>query len=212
MDDFEIFIEKLQAALKQPLPGLEAQLRMAGMRRIIREGHMEIPPHARNGAVLALFYPFRKEIRLVFMKRTEYPGVHSGQISFPGGGAEPEDPSIEMTALRETQEEIGVDARDIRLIGKLSELYIPPSNFLVTPVVGFIPFRPEFQPDPQEVDSLIEISLDDLLREDAITEKEISIFPAARMTVPCYFVNECVIWGATAMMLNELVAVIRTIS
>lgn len=212
MDDFQRFILSLEKGLKQPLPGLEAQLRMAGLRRIIREGRMEAPDDARKAAVLVLFYPSGPDVMLVFMKRNEYPGVHSGQVSFPGGGMEPQDPDMEQTALRETQEELGVRASTVRVIGRLSELYIPPSNFLVTPVVGYATKRPEFRPDPGEVAGIIEVRLSDLLRSGTIQQKEIELFPSARMEVPCFFVNDTVIWGATAMMLSELIAVVRELS
>jgi 8-oxo-dGTP pyrophosphatase MutT (NUDIX family) len=133
-------------------------------------------------------------------------------VSFPGGGAEPEDTDLVQTALREAFEEIGVPADRVRVLGKLSELYIPPSNFLVTPVVGYLDFRPDFIADTEEVDHIIEVPLTELLSPNCLTEKEIVIFPDVRLNVPCYYARENIIWGATAMMLSELIETIRTIS
>ncbi len=212
MEYFQEWIDKLQGRLSRPLPGLEYQLRLATMNRKIRNGMMEIPTGAKKSAVLALFYPCVDDLCLAFIKRPEYPGVHSGQVSFPGGGAEPEDTDLVQTALREAFEEIGVPADRVRVLGKLSELYIPPSNFLVTPVVGYLDFRPDFIADPEEVDHIIEVPLTELLSPNCLTEKEIVIFPDVRLNVPCYYARENIIWGATAMMLSELIETIRTIS
>ncbi len=212
MEYFQEWIDKLQGRLSRPLPGLEYQLRLATMNRKIRNGMMEIPTGAKKSAVLALFYPCGDDLCLAFIKRPEYPGVHSGQVSFPGGGAEPEDTDLVQTALREAFEEIGVPADRVRVLGKLTELYIPPSNFLVTPVVGYLDFRPDFIADPEEVDHIIEVPLTELLSPNCLTEKEIVIFPDVRLNVPCYYARENIIWGATAMMLSELIETIRTIS
>jgi 8-oxo-dGTP pyrophosphatase MutT (NUDIX family) len=143
------------------------------------------------------------------MKRTEYPGVHSGQISFPGGGREPGDTDIVDTALRETEEEIGIKKESITTIGTLTDLYIPPSNFLVTPVIGYINERPVFHPDPEEVDEVVEVALEKIMDTNTKQEKEITIFPDIKIKVPSYYTNGHVIWGATAMMLSELIEIIN---
>ena len=205
MQIFNDFITKLKEKLAGPLPGLDSQLRMASMRRVIEQGRMKVPADVKKGGVLVLFYPHQEQVYLVLMKRTEYPGVHSGQISFPGGGWEPEDQNMTETALRETEEEIGVKRQLVRPVGFLSELFIPPSNFLVTPVVGYIEARPEFRPDPSEVAQIVEIPLNEFLREENRLEKNITVYPDIRMRVPCFYINGNVIWGATAMMINELI-------
>jgi 8-oxo-dGTP pyrophosphatase MutT (NUDIX family) len=206
--DFGKFIEDLRGRLQGPLPGLNSQMRMATMRRRIRDGQVEVPPDARKAGVLVLFYRKGGEIYIPFIKRNEYPGVHSGQISFPGGGMEPADGDIIQTALRETEEEIGISRNLVMPIGKLSDLFIPPSNFLVTPVVGYMAATPSFRPDPSEVDRILEVPLMDLLDPGILQEKEITLFPEVRIKVPCFYVDGQVIWGATAMMLCELVDVI----
>ena len=207
-EEFRLFMNDLQGRLKMPLPGLSSQMKMATMKRIMRNGKVEIPEDARNAGVLVLFYRKGEEIFIPFIRRNEYPGVHSGQISFPGGGREEHDRDITETALRETEEEIGVAKNLVNPIGRLSELFIPPSNFVVTPVVGFMEEIPDFRPDPSEVQNVLEVPLKALLHPDAVQQKEIEIFPEVRIQVPCYYIDCHVIWGATAMMISELLDVI----
>jgi 8-oxo-dGTP pyrophosphatase MutT (NUDIX family) len=209
MMEFKAFTNSIERKLAQPLPGLPSQLKMAGMRRLIEDGGVTVPDDAKKSAVLALFYPADDKISMVFIKRAEYQGVHSGQISFPGGGWEKGDKDLVDTALREAEEEIGVYREAVTAIGKLTDLFIPPSNFLVTPIVGYIAERPEFIPDSDEVESILEISLDDLLDDSNILEKEITIFPDVPLKVPSFYIDGHVIWGATAMILSELIEVIR---
>jgi 8-oxo-dGTP pyrophosphatase MutT (NUDIX family) len=208
MAGFTEFIEDLVRKLDKPLPGLASQLKMASIRRIIKDGNMLVPDNARKGGVLVLFYPSNGSNFIVFIKRTEYPGVHSGQISFPGGGWEPGDKDLDETALREAEEEIGVNRKAVIPVGKLTDLFIPPSNFLVTPVVGYMNERPEFRPDPDEVDRIIEIPLDQLILKETRQIREITVFPDHKFEVPCFYIDGHVIWGATAMMLNELIDLI----
>lgn len=207
--DFNDFITSFKEKMTNPLPGISSQLKMATMRRLIKEGKVVVPDDVRKGGVLALFYPSNGTIYIVFIKRNEYPGVHSGQISFPGGGWEEGDKDMVATALREAEEEIGVDRLEVTPIGNLTELFIPPSNFLVTPVVGYANERPDFSPDPEEVDRILEVSLDELLDKKTMQEQEITIFPDVRIKVPCFYIEGCVIWGATAMMLSELLDIIN---
>lgn len=209
MIEFADFVECTRKKLAGPLPGTLSQLKMASMRRLMKDGTIIIPGDVRKGGVLALFYPSGGHIYLALIKRTEYPGVHSGQISFPGGGFEEGDEDIIATALREAEEEIGVDRKAVIPIGTLTELFIPPSNFLVTPVVGYTSERPDFIPDPDEVDLILEISLDDLLKDETKQEQDITLFPAINLRVPCFYVEGHVIWGATAMMLSELIDIIN---
>ena len=209
--DFRSFIEGLKIKLDGPLPGLDAQLKMANLKRITHGRSMAIPPDARQGGVLLLLYPAGEKIYIVFIKRTEYNGVHSGQISFPGGGQEKVDKTIIDTALREAFEEIGVPPGLVVPIGKLTQLYIPPSNFLVTPVVGFIEFTPHFKPEPEEVERIIQVPLDALLDENNLQEKEITIVEGLVITAPCFYIDRNIIWGATAMILSELIELIRQV-
>ena len=207
--EFAEFVASIKKKMANPLPGKPSQLKMASMRRLMKFGKIFVPAGVKKAGVLALFYPCHENICLVLIKRTEYPGVHSGQISFPGGGWEEGDKDMVDTALREAEEEIGVDRVNVFLIGNLTDLFIPPSNFLVTPVVGYTLERPDFNPDPDEVDRILEISLDHLLNEKTKQEQEITIFPAIKLKVPCFYVDGHVIWGATAMILSELIDVIN---
>jgi 8-oxo-dGTP pyrophosphatase MutT (NUDIX family) len=207
--NFDIFINSLEKKLKGPLPGLAAQLKMANLKRLRRGMSMDVPPDVKQGGVLILFYPVDGSANLVFIKRSEYEGVHSGQISFPGGGQERSDSSIIETALREAKEEIGIDPGQVKPIGRITTLYIPPSNFLVTPVVGYTDVTPEFTPEPEEVDHILQVPLEDLLDERNMQEKEITIIDGLVITAPCFYIDGNIIWGATAMILSELLELIR---
>jgi 8-oxo-dGTP pyrophosphatase MutT (NUDIX family) len=209
MTEFQKFIEGLKIKLARPLPGLHSQLKMASITRQVLDGKVVIPDNVRKAGVLVLFYPSKNEIFIAFIKRTEYPGVHSGQVAFPGGGWEEQDKDLTATALREAEEEIGVARQTVNILGKLSDLFIPPSNFLVSPMVGYTMTKPDFVPEPEEVDSVLEIPLKKLLDTDSKQDKEIHIFPDINITVPCYYVDGHVIWGATAMMLSELIDIVN---
>lgn len=206
---FNNFITSLEKRFSKPLPGFEAQRKLEPA---TRKKFMETadPEKARYSGVMALFYPLNGDIRLVFIRRTEYNGVHSGQISFPGGRYEEQDEDLKQTALRETWEEIGAPVEKIRIIGKLTDLYIPPSNFMVEPYVGYLDAPYRFVPDPAEVNEIFSVSLDDLLNEK---NQQIKSIQSAGHTfdVACYFVEGRVIWGATSMILSELLDVVREI-
>jgi 8-oxo-dGTP pyrophosphatase MutT (NUDIX family) len=209
MTGFNEFIGDLRIKLGKPLPGLESQLKMAGARRMIRDGKVIIPKDARKSAVLILFYPLNGKVNLVFIKRTEYPGVHSGQVSFPGGAWEQEDKDLEYTALREAKEEIGIDPAKVVTIGKLTDLFIPPSNFLVTPIVGYCTEHPDFIADPEEVDRILEVSADQFFHKETKQAREITVYPDLHFEVPCFYIDGIIIWGATAMMMHEMLDVIN---
>jgi len=189
----EVWKEMLQKAL----PGEAAQLLMAPTFR----GDLPDQGKAVRAAVLILLYPVGHEIQLVFMKRNEYDGPHSGQVSFPGGAWETEDLSLEQTAIRETREEIGV-AGDIEILGALTPLHIPVSNFMVSPFVGWIDETPEFLPDRSEVQYVIEVSLRELL-DPAMRDSETLYHHGRPVEAPFYRVGLDKIWGATAMILSE---------
>lgn len=189
--------------LNGELPGKEAQERMAPRVTVSfpREGD------CREAAVLLLLYKDEKDLRMVFIKRNEYRGPHSGQVSFPGGMKEEYDNDYQSTALRETEEETGVAASEIEILGALTPLFIPVSNFCVHPFVGWIDFVPDFMPDGFEVQYLI---CPDIQTVIDLKNRKTGNFNrgGSTVTTPYIDVNGEMIWGATAMMLSEFMALI----
>lgn len=205
------FSELLSQRLADGLPGVDQQLLMAPAHREndIRLGLHN--PKAIKSSVLILIYPCEQKLKTVVMLRPSYNGVHSGQISLPGGKWETSDVDMASTALRETHEEIGVAPSQIRLIGALSPLYIPPSNYIVFPFIGLADQRPDFISDPGEVQELIEINLEDLMDENTATLRNVTLSDGTSFEVPCYVFGEIIIWGATAMILSEFSELLQTI-
>ena len=154
-----------------------------------------------RAAVLFLLYPVNELIHTVFIKRNEYDGPHSAQVSLPGGAWENRDGSLENTALRETREELGIK-EDIEILGSLTKLHIPVSNFLVSPFVGYMDHSPVFRPDKSEVQYIIQTPLSELLDSRNI-DSEIVSRNGQSMQVPFYGIGAEKIWGATAMILSE---------
>ena len=203
-------IELLTERLTLALPSAKAHdpLRAIPIGNVIPKFNHQLPP--KLGSVMILLYEEEGHIKFPLIKRAEYNGAHSGQISFPGGKAEAGEDTIQ-TALRECEEEIGISSSSIEVVGRLSEFHVIPSNFLVTPVVGTIKTKPHYNPDPYEVFKVIEANLDELLREDAVRTKEILAAGRYRMNAPHFEIENEVVWGATAMMLNELRLVVREV-
>ncbi len=210
MTQLEILSKKLKYRLSLPLPGIESQMRMAHLERRINLSRHRIPDYARMGAVLILLFEDEGAIKTCFIERTQYDGVHSGQIAFPGGKKEA-DESLEQTALRETEEEVGVRQTDIRVLGQLTELYIPPSNFLVHPFVGAINYKPAFFGQASEVAELIEVKIDDMADPDKCGEKKITLSSGIIIQTPFYGLGGKIIWGATAMIISEFLDVINSL-
>ena len=199
--DFETWINKLSRRLTQPLPGpLAHDVMRATFIGLKPNFEHKLPP--KPGSVLILLYPDEDAIKFPLTLRADYLGAHSGQISLPGGKAEPGENYVE-TALRECEEEIGVKKSSIEVIGRLSDFFVIPSNFLVAPVIGACRSKPEFKADPVEVVKILEGDVSDLLRSDAIKQKEILAAKQFRMLAPHFEIAGEVVWGATAMMLNE---------
>lgn len=165
----------------------------------------------RRGGVLVLLYPDDQggELTVVLTRRTDNMANHRGQISFPGGSVDPADASTAHTALREACEEIGVCASDVRLLGELTPLYIPPSNFRIYPHVAYVARRPLFNPQPTEVAELLEAPLRHFMDDRAVGEEQ-RIVMGQPMRIPYFLVHGHKVWGATAMVLAELAAVAAT--
>ncbi|GGF30567.1 NUDIX hydrolase [Echinicola rosea] len=203
----EEVIHKLEEKVKRPLPGKEGQVKMAPQPLDNARFAQHDLTYAREGAVLILLYPNGNDCWIPFIKRPEYDGAHGGQISLPGGKKEEADTNLQETALRETEEEIGVPAQDVQVIGKLSQLYIPPSNFLVTPYIGFVEQMPTFIPDPREVSRVIQCDFKTLLDHNARKETTIQARNNTKIHAPYFDIDAEVVWGATAMILSELMVI-----
>ncbi len=200
--------QKIKRALQHPLPGETAQARMAPDGRKPGDRRFLIKPDHREGAVMVLLYPTNGNLNLVLIRRQEYNGVHSGQIALPGGAREPGE-SYKTTALREVFEEVGVPSTQIKILGALSPLYIPPSNFMVYPFVGYYPARPKFIPNQREVAEIIEVPLTTLF-DESITASETRVHNVlGEVEIPYYFIQRHKVWGATAMIISEFVDVLQ---
>lgn len=194
---------KLKERLNGPLPGIAAHGRMTSYKRPDAREAMRTVPNPRFGSVLIPIYVHNDELHTSLMMRPKYNGVHSAQVSFPGGSREG-DETPELTALRESHEELGIFPDHVQILGKLTEVFIPPSRFLVTPFVGVLPQRPVFRIDRHEVEQLIEVPLKTLFDDRIESEQEIEL-PQNRGVIfaPCFAIEEYVIWGATAMIISE---------
>ncbi|MFN8334105.1 MAG: CoA pyrophosphatase [Cyclobacteriaceae bacterium] len=207
---FEDLIRELDKRLKDPLPAGRAHelLRARPVSGQFPDFGHKLPP--RPGSVLILLFEEDGVIKLPLTKRATYKGAHSAQISFPGGKAETGETAVEV-ALREAEEEIGVHRSEVKVIGQLSDFHVIPSNFMVTPVVGVLDYVPVFKPDPREVEKIIYADLVDIIRDDAVYEEEILAAGLYPMIAPHFLIEHEIVWGATAMMLNEFREVVRGI-
>jgi 8-oxo-dGTP pyrophosphatase MutT (NUDIX family) len=208
---FEImhdFANRLKTEILKGLPGTDAQWQMASSDRFVKNFPRLPGKDARIAAVLILLYPSNGSICTVFMQRPDYNGVHGGQISYPGGKQEPEDADVIQTAFREAHEETGVDPSKVNLIGTLTPLFIPVSNMIVTPVAGWLNEEPLYKIKSDEVVFLFEADLKKLLDPAIVKSKPFEI--RGEMVEIKYFdYNGNTIWGATAMILHELLLIIR---
>ena len=203
----ESVAEYLKTRLAKPLPGNEAHqiMRATAIGNLRPKFDHLLPP--RPGSVLILFYEDDQRIYFPLIRRQEYVGAHSGQISLPGGKSEPGEDSIQ-TALREAEEEIGVSRELPQVIGMLSNFLVVPSNFLIRPVIATISTKPVFKKDPYEVADILHGTLDALIDEKAVYHEEILV-GEYKMMAPHFKVNGAIVWGATAMMLNELRVILK---
>lgn len=209
--NFDRFIGLLSDQLKFPLPGKDSQYLMAPEKNKREERFSNIPHSIKKAGILILLYAKENAIKTVLIERTDYGGVHSKQISFPGGKNEKNDKDMFATACRETDEEIGIPCSAVNIIGKLSDLYIPPSNFLVSPFVAYIKNALSFKADPSEVQNIIELDLSLLLNDKFITEMPVCSAANINIIAPCFYISDVVIWGATAMIISELKTIINRI-
>lgn len=199
---FSRFIHNLKKQLAADLPGSRSHRRMTFEDRRTR---YSTPLKARQAGVMILLYPKESGIHMIYIKRKAIEGdVHKGQISFPGGKYEMDDDSLKHTAIRETYEEIGVFVPEANIIGALTSLYIPVSNFAVHPFVGFVEEVPDFRLEVAELDEIIEVALDHIQDPNIIMTKDIHIQQDLILrNVPYFDLQGHTMWGATAMMTAE---------
>ncbi|MDQ7029431.1 MAG: CoA pyrophosphatase [Ardenticatenia bacterium] len=205
--NFAEFVERLADRLRGPLPGLEAVLHMAPhVRRDMNLLRVD-GKACREGAVLVLVYPLENDPATVLTVRRDNLSAHAGQVAFPGGRREPGEPLVH-TALREAHEEVGLPLADeVRVLGRLTPFYIPPSNFCVYPFVATLPYRPTFRPNAGEVKAILEVPIAHFL-DPKTRREEIRVLQGTPAPVPYYAVGEHKVWGGTAMMLAELTLVV----
>lgn len=202
--NFINFKEKVNILKTKQLGGLEAQFKMAPKLRLQYNKDKIEAQKPKKAAVLALFYPNEEQkTTLLLTQRAKYKGTHSAQISFPGGKIEKSDSSLAETALREANEEVGVLKTSVKIIRELTDVYIPPSNFLATPFIGLSDQKPKFILN-HEVENIIEITIDDLLNDENISIINLTTSYMKNIDVPCFKINNHIIWGATGMMLSEI--------
>lgn len=204
--NFETFIKSASKIKNLNLPGEDSQFKMSPPFReeLIDENKAKMKK-ARQAGVMALFYPNKEgETYLILILRKTYKGVHSAQVGFPGGKYEDDDPDLEYTALRETFEEVGVPIADVNVLKAMSKIYIPPSNFTVSPYLAIAEQTPHFIKQDEEVEGLIEVSLAHFLDDDNVVEVGVMTSMNVELDVPAFSLNGHIVWGATAMMLSEL--------
>ena len=208
---FRSFVDQLERLLGMDLPGEDAQFSMAPItrKRLIDVSAENYNP--KQSAVLILLFPENDSIHTILIQRGKYEGVHSGQIAFPGGRFEENDFDLKQTALRETSEEIGILPENINVIGCLTDVYITPSNFLVKPFIGVVNQKPDFILDLTEVEKIIPVDLFNLNDKSIRKEKSILQSGGYKIKTPYFEIEGLTVWGATAMMISELNAVVEKI-
>lgn len=209
-NEFEKEIVKIK---KMELPGESVQFKMAPIERLLEMKRIaKEKKTTQRAGVMVLFYPSETDkTHFSLILRKSYNGVHSAQVSFPGGRFEDGDGSLKETALRETEEEVGVNKQEITVLKELTDIYIPPSNFYVQPYLGLIRATPKFTLQKEEVEELIEVPLDHFLDDSTITIQTLSTSYAKNIKVPAFLLNGHLVWGATAMMLSEVREMIKNL-
>ena len=207
--DFLKYIPQIKAEI---LLGAKAHEKMVPPERMEIMNNLDLKKvNPREAAIMMLMYPKKGETHLALILRNTYKGVHSSQNAFPGGKVESDDASIEFAALRETHEEIGISADKINVIRPFTPVYIPPSNFMVFPFLGYANHELTFVEEESEVAAMIELSLQDFLDDSIIVNKMMATSYNATILVPAFKIADYYVWGATAMMMSELKEVLKSV-
>ena len=204
MQHFDQLIAKISDNIDKQLPGFSAHKKLQPYLASAKSINIPANPFAKKSAVMVLLFPKDEKINVIYIERPANTGVHSKQISFPGGGREKNDKNYIQTAIRETYEEIGIESSKIHIVGKLSKLYVAASNYLIQPIVGYINEQPQYITSRAEVENIIEMPLDFLITSE-IKEKPIRSSLGVTLQAPYYDIHGKTLWGATAMITSELV-------
>jgi 8-oxo-dGTP pyrophosphatase MutT (NUDIX family) len=210
--DFQEFLQYLPKLIAAELPALEAHIKMVPLDRLSalkQQSYENINP--KTAAVLMLCYPKHGKTHIVLIVRNTYEGVHSAQIAFPGGKKEEEDVDFAATAIRETFEEVGVQPHKMEVIKPFTQVYIPPSNFMVHPFLAISREEISFIPDPSEVDKILELPLAVFLSDANVVKTKMNTSYANTIVIPAFKVENHIIWGATAMILSELKDILKVV-
>jgi len=211
--NFNFFEQQISKIKDLPLPGEASQYKMAPESRLEELQRINISQkNPRRAGVMALFYPTNNMgTNLLLILRKTYKGVHSNQVAFPGGKEEKSDDGLLTTALRETYEEVGVAPNDITVIKEISEIFIPPSNFMVQPYIGLYRNPKPFVKQDAEVELILEVPLSDFLDDTLVVSKKMTTSYAVDIEVPAFKLNGYIVWGATAMMMNEIKELLKQV-
>ncbi|MDD3079385.1 MAG: arsenic resistance N-acetyltransferase ArsN2 [Paludibacter sp.] len=208
----DITKDYIRQKLSGSLPGEIAHLKMAPEHRIKELQKMKGDfSKARKSAVMVLLFHENEKLKIIYIRRSFYVGIHAGQIAFPGGRFEESDVEIVHTAFREIEEEIGIKKDKIELLGRLSDIYVPPSNFLISIFVGYLNEKPEYQRSEREVAEIIEVDYEEFLKQNVVKEKSFLV-PSEKKSVfsPYYDVANIELWGASAMVTAELLDILKS--
>ena len=197
----------LKEILLGELPGIKAHSKLLPPGRRLKTNDDELSS-VKMSSVLLLLFPEGEQLNICLTKRPQTMRHHPGQISFPGGKVEKNDPSAEMAALREAREEVGIDHHQIEILGKLSDLYVEVSKFSIQPFLAWADKKPDFFVDSGEVEELILFPLSDFVADEIILETELDTVTGP-LRVKYYPYNGEFIWGATAMILSELIEILK---
>lgn len=205
-----ITIENIRLALQQPLPGQRAHDEVMSYHRPTVAEARAKQPSPKESAVTLLLFERAENWHTLLIERPGNQGTHSGQLAFPGGRIEPDETPL-MAALRETEEEVGIGSQHIEILGELSELYIPPSHFVVKPYVGYVSHPPNWIINPSEVVQTLEIPLNYLTAADALQVRTLDIGShGTRIKAGGYPIHEHFLWGASAMIMQEFLWLLNT--
>ncbi|WP_412561241.1 NUDIX hydrolase [Winogradskyella sp. MIT101101] len=203
---FDTFLKSVVKIKHLQLLGEQSHAKMSPPYRLELAEKMKAKhKNAKTAGVMALFYPNTEyETYLVLILRKTYKGVHSAQVGFPGGKYEEVDRDIMDTALRETEEEVGVPVSAVQVLKPMSPLYIPPSNFMVYPHVAVSEVKLDFIKQDEEVEDIIEVNIDSFLDDANVITTRVPTSFNVEVDVPAFKLNGHIVWGATAMMLGEI--------